>query len=453
MRKLLIKFAFVRVLLVLSVPSLAALKPADVPTFKLRARVVIADGAKPAVKPTKHVFHLAKATAAAENTQWTPWMNFGLPEVQSALKSYPNLYMREFPLVTGLSVDGAVDPTPVEVELQFDEDKQMVPLHGELFGPTLGLLIWRDAGQKPMAGTMADYNRMTYWKAIETVSLPPAQRPKTFPIVDRFIGGDNDRIDWREGLNALSRAGFNAIHVPPSPAIRALLKVAGVERTAGGVYSPPGYTFADAAPGKKDPQSLDAWAAAQAKPYLDAGFPLREVAWFAMADEPGWYAPSCHEMLKNPAALARFHDYLKDQGLQPMELGSADWDGVRPLGRGVVHDVRAKRLFYWTQRFFSWDSSRYFADSARALEKAFYPGMPITTNFNFFAGRFYVPGPVANNPDKKDPDAAMGGHDWLEFGRLRGGTMLWTEDWFGDAAAPQWSFYCASFAARPKRGA
>jgi hypothetical protein len=77
------------------------------------------------------------------------------------------------------------------------------------------------------------------------------------------------------------------------------------------------------------------------------------------------------------------------------------------------------------------------------MEKAFYPGLPLTTNFNFFNGRFYVPGPVANNADKQDPAAAMGGHDWLEVGRMRGGTMLWTEDWFADKQAYQWSFYNA----------
>ena len=69
--------------------------------------------------------------------------------------------------------------------------------------------------------------------------------------------------------------------------------------------------------------------------------------------------------------------------------------------------------------------------------------MAISTNWNFFAGRMYVPGPAANNADKTKPDAAMGGHDWLEFGRLRGSTALWTEDWFSDAQAYQWSFYAS----------
>jgi len=90
--------------------------------------------------------------------------------------------------------------------------------------------------------------------------------------------------------------------------------------------------------------------------------------------------------------------------------------------------------------------------NTRALEKAFYPGMPIFTNWNFFNGRLYVPGPVANNADKQSPDAAMGGHDWFEFGRMRGCTMLWTEDWFPDSMAYQWSFYCAKLRCASEKG-
>jgi hypothetical protein len=103
-------------------------------------------------------------------------------------------------------------------------------------------------------------------------------------------------------------------------------------------------------------------------------------------------------------------------------------------------------------RFFAHDSARHFAVCTRAVESEFYPGLPIFTNWNFFSGRLYVPGPVANNADKQSADAAMGGHDWLEFGRLRGGTMLWTEDWFPDSKAYQWSFYAAKLRSAANKG-
>jgi hypothetical protein len=60
-------------------------------------------------------------------------------------------------------------------------------------------------------------------------------------------------------------------------------------------------------------------------------------------------------------------------------------------------------------------------------------------NWNNFQGRFYVPGPLFHNKDKTSPDAAMMHQDWFEFGRMRGCTTLWTEDWFDDSMAPQWS--------------
>lgn len=135
-----------------------------------------------------------------------------------------------------------------------------------------------------------------------------------------------------------------------------------------------------------------------------------------------------------------------------MDVGHETWGSVHPAGRHEAVNLPSKRLFYWTMRFFSWDSARHFANSTRAMEFAFYPKMPIFTNWNFFAGRSYVPGPVANNSERKNPDAAMGGHDWLEFGRMRGGTMMWTEDWFSDHQAYQWSFYCSKLRTAAEKG-
>jgi hypothetical protein len=176
------------------------------------------------------------------------------------------------------------------------------------------------------------------------------------------------------------------------------------------------------------------------------------MAAFMMSDEPGWYYPQMFQALRgNPAALGRFRRYLEERHLQPADVGGTRWEDVGPLGRAAAKDLPSRRLFYWTMRFFAHDSARHFAACTRALEAEFYPGMPIATNWNSFSGRFYVPGPVANNADKQNPDAAMGGHDWLEFGRLRGGSMLWTEDWFADGNAYQWSFYCAKLRSAARR--
>jgi len=233
--------------------------------------------------------------------------------------------------------------------------------------------------------------------------------------------------------------------------MKKLLRQASVSRTGWAVYSPPGYAFSTTLPSTKAPESSTVWAVKQAKPYLDNGFAPQDIAVFAMSDEPGWYYPAQYHMLEDPEAAQRFRDYLQSNKLNPRDLGYSRWDSVGPIGRSAATDLSSKRLFYWTQRFFSWDSSNFFARCTRDLEDAFYPDIPISTNWNFFAGRLYVPGPVANNADKTKPDAAMGGHDWLEFGRLRGSTALWTEDWFSDAQAYQWSFYASRLRSAAKK--
>ena len=422
-------------------PNILALQARDVPTFRIRIRVISVGGAD--AKGHKFPIRFQTLSTEADGQDWSPWLVYDAAQASKSLGLYPNLYLGGWPVVLRLQINGIADPTRVSAELSFDETGKVVPLEWELFGPNMGILLWRDASDRTAhAATMAVYNRR-YWNALHDVHIPDDLKPKNFVLVDRFIGGDDDRIDWKEGFENLSRAGFSAVMAPSNPPMKELLRQAGVNRTGWAVYSPPGYAFSTPLPGAKPPESSSVWATKQAKPYLDNGFAPRDIAVFAMSDEPGWYYPAQYGMLQDAEAAKRFRDYLQSNGLNPRDLGSSGWDSVAPIGRSAATDLPSKRLFYWTQRFFSWDSSNYFASATRDLENAFYPGIPISTNWNFFAGRMYVPGPVANNTDKTKPDAAMGGHDWLEFGRLRGSTALWTEDWFSDAQAYQWSFYAS----------
>lgn len=424
--------------------------PDDVPAFRLRARVMSIAGAPPDGKTFTFRWSVPGDPVQSKASDWSPPLAFASSQIEATLKGYPAMYLKGYPVVVHLQVQGVVDPTTVEAELTFEEGGDAVKLVGELFGPSLGILIWRDDRKTPQAATMAEYNRR-YWKALEGVQIAPAERPKLLPIVDRFIGGDDDRRNWREGIEQLSRVGFNAIMLPPSRPQRDLLVQAGQRRTAWAVYNPPGYAFDH--DGKSGPDAIASWAAQQSKPYLAAGYEAKDMAIFAMSDEPGWYYPKTYDaLLANPTALDRFRNFLKDRGLTPADVGANDWTGVVPIQKTAAVDLPSRRLFYWTIRFFSWDSARHFAASTRALEAAFVPDIPVFTNWNFFSGRFYVPGPVANNPDKKSPDAAMGGHDWFEFGRMRGGTMLWTEDWFPDRKAYQWSFYAAKLNSAARLG-
>lgn len=422
----------------------------DVPTFRLRARVTAINGKTPAKTFTLTLGH---GTCTVAGSAWSGELAFTREDAAAALATYPNSYLNGYPLVTGLTIEGVEDTSTVDGEIRLDAVPRGAPLRftARLYNSRLGLLCWREADRAPRAGTLAQYNRR-YWAAFGTAKLAVRQRPRLFEFVDRYIGLDGDRIAWEEAIAAMSRAGLS---LGGDTVTRPMMLQAGMRYSSWGVYNPPGYTF-DFTPQSEQentsPAGLEQWAKAQAAIVTGYGYPLEDIRIFGLADEPGWYYPSALDSLKgNAIALMRFRNYLQAQGLSPRDVGAERWEDVEPAGRSRAMDgadgapapLPARRLFYWTMRFFSWDSARHFALCTRAVEMAFRPNIPVATNFNFFSGRLYVPGPVANNRDKTSRDAAMGGHDWLEFGRLRGGTMLWTEDWFGDDSAPQWSFYCA----------
>ena len=455
------KVTAILALLILAAAAWAKFPATDVPTFKVRAHVVSVNGQDPAGKT--FTFSLGKSSAKVTGGDWAA-VAFTLEDAQACLapNNYPNGYMGGWPVVTGMSVSGVVDTTAIEGEFTLNETPNAAPIKftARLFGSSLGLIVWRDADKSPHVATMADYNQR-YWNVLKTVNITEAQRPKYFPIIDRFIGSDSDRRAWEEGVGALAKAGFSDLTLGTDKTLRDIQIKAGLKKTAGGIYNPPGYAFDYTGDPKETSQEgVEKWAAGLAKQFTDGGFALTDVAAYAMSDEPGWYYPDMLDALKkSDTALVRFRTYLQGQGLKPADVGAQTWDTVLPLGRSRAMDkdgkpapVTDRRLFYWSMRFFAWDSSRHFAMCTRAMEKAFWPNMPVFTNFNFFNGRLYVPGPVANNGKKDSTDAAMGGHDWLEFGRMRGSTMLWTEDWFGDGQAPQWSFYCAKLRCAADKG-
>ena len=389
----------------------------------------------------------AKINFFVEKGNWSDWTKISAEQIGAIKKLYPNLYMNRYPLVIHIRINPCAPETKVFFEFNVDEKQYSSQALSYASGSmTAGVLQWEENGIAKM-GTMAQYNQK-YWEHINkaALSIGEIKRPEKLLIVDRFIGGDSDFYDWKQGLDNLSRLGFNVFLMPADKNLRDLLLQTDIKKIHWAVYNPPGYAF-DFDENQTSDTALKKWAQDIAKKYIEAGYDVRDMALFALSDEPGWYFPSVFKYVnENPKNLERFHNYLKAKGLKPNDLGGDGWkwDNIRPLGRSAANkDLASRRLYYWTCRFFADVSNGLFARATKALEEAFYPGLPITVNWNFFAGRFYFPGPFGHNPDKNSPDAAMGGHDWLEFGRARGSTCIWTEDWFGDNLAYQWSFYCS----------
>lgn len=469
---------FVLLLLCLAPVSEARIDYTKIPPLQIRARMTQAD--KETAPPDTYVLSVSGHTKRAQPGEWTEWLTLEVDDYAKFSKLYPNLYMRgRWPLVFGASVSPVKGYVKVELETRWakprkpaagDLEFQMKPKKDEvekalvgdqggpavrhevqLFGASLRLLMVGDGKGKYTVQTSAEYDRK-YWALIDACAPKEPLRLKKLLLVDRFIGPDSCRETWEEGIRNLARLGCNAIQIPPGKRYREILVSAGVHKTANAVYSPPGYAF-DTGGKEFTDDALKAWAAKLVKPYYDSGYAKEDFAYLALSDEPGWYYPAMNKKWnESPELLARFHAYLQAQGLKPADVGAKSWDEVKTTGRSQVATVEQRRLFYWSAWFFPQESARHFAHVTRMIEAVTYPGLPISTNWNFFAGRFYNPGPIAHNADKQSPDAAMGGHDWFDFGRQRGCTALWTEDWFGDGMAYQWSFYASKLNWASRKG-
>jgi len=459
--------------------ALASPPAAEVPDYKIRVRVTGVEGQLPTAE---HSFKVSLAgnpkPVEFSGAGWSPWIYSTREGIEAALKAYPNSYNKYWQILTNCNISrvnppkattptttatAAPTPRPVvanatakpkapagpppKLALLIEsaiEPKGLAAVtetnttEAEMFGPTLGLLLWRDDAKKVHIDTLTGHGRRVYDKAMKEAELKPADRPKKIIFGDRYIGTDNDFLSWREGITRLSGMGFNALH-PVPPNLKQTVHDGGIHKLWGAIYNPPGYAF-NFEPNRQE--VFVKFVRDQMKPNFDAGWKKEDVGFWVTSDEPGWYYPAQYDVFnKDPLAMAAFHDYLKEQKLTPQDLGKTTWDEVKLIGRKEHTDLPSRRLFYWSNRFVPWASSRFFSEVTKAYEEVMYPGVPVMVNMNNFMGRLYQPGAVGNNGAKDNPNAAMGQHDWLEMGRLRGTTSISTEDWFGDNQAAQWSFY------------
>ncbi len=287
------------------------------------------------------------------------------------------------------------------------------------------------------------------------VAVPENQRPRRFIIADYVAGPGPCRQALDDALSTLALLGMNTVETRHwgelTGEVEQQARQAGFARFRSAVYAPPNY-FTWPMPKSlgqsvdvRDAASVDAWARGQAEQHRKAsGLPPSDVALFFLGDEPGWYFPDVMEQfMANPTEQEAFRAFLRNQGLQPADVGAASWAQVFPIGRSRAHDLPARRLFYWTARYPASVASATCGLWTQALRRHFNPDMAVAINWNNWISRFYKPSPNAKVGKSLsiNADTALGGMDWMEAGRQRSVTALWSEDWFTDAMAQDWSYY------------
>ena len=136
---------------------------------------------------------------------------------------------------------------------------------------------------------------------------------------------------------------------------------------------------------------------------------------------------------------------MSGQGLMPADFGENNWDEVLPSGRPSVGPAgsapsRVNRArFYWTLRFMLWDAEQDYAAGTRMSREGFSPQLLTYANTNNFGSRFWYPG--------RGDNESLLAFDWIDMGRQKSTSLLWSEDWMGDGVAFQLSYYAAIFRA------
>lgn len=430
----------------------------EVPAFKIRARILEADGKKPAAD---QVFKLGMEgttqTVEWKGGEWSPWFSSTPEQTTVILDAWYNKNNGLWQVVAKAGISAGKDDTRLEVENEINGEtskseahlsrKGADPSHLFLAGggwnrgmaglpdnSILGFLIWKGDDAKIHMDTLAGHGRRVYGPTMDAAKLPENERPKQIIFTDGMRYADDDLIFIKEGLERLRGLGFNTAH-PVTPNLNAAIRQAGFTHIAGMTYMPPGYVW-NFKPDAERQKDITDFVKSQINPLYALGWKPEEIANWSTSDEPGWYYPDTYkEFNANPIALAAFRAYLQKQGLKPADVGKTAWNEVQFVERRAFTDLPSRRLFYWSNRFGPWASSQYFSEITKGYEAEVRPGVPVLVNFNNFTGRMYVPRPLAETA--RD---GTGGHDWMEFGRARAATAMASEDWIDDPYAYQLSF-------------
>lgn len=279
---------------------------------------------------------------------------------------------------------------------------------------------------------------MRYMDYYNTLGLSTNNLPKKFITADRWIGNIYEKEEWETGLSLLAKLGFNTIQAEPYANAKTFLAGLGVTNTMGAAYWPP--CIHDTTLSETSTAGMDAWAQSMTNEWLHNGWQGKDFRLFPFGDEVSWYQPYQVNNSAGTGMPGAFTNYLKAKGFTPAFFGNTLWSQVGLTAtKGTTLNQRKK--FYWTHRFYSDNSADVFGRYTKALEKAFgnSNSLNATVNWNNWEARYYTPGLAGYNPNPTHVGVASGYHDWLDFGRKRGCTALWTEDWDFDSNAKKWS--------------
>jgi hypothetical protein len=282
-------------------------------------------------------------------------------------------------------------------------------------------------------------------------AVPLAQRPKRFVVADNFLGPNAaDERALENGLEMMALLGMNTIDAKNFGALDSEVATRarkhGLTRTWRAVYKPLNGIDKEGAffgwsNSARNTATVSKWARGQGDLVRKVRRPLEDVSLFHMADEPGWYYPSTFEvMTSTPARADLFHEFLRSKGLAPQDVGAISWGQVRPIGASQAVDLPSRRLFYWSVRYTTESLSDGLKIWTQSLKREFGPQVRTTSNWNNIPSRWYIasPGAKHGNNTSTGPDAATGLSDWMDVGRKRAVTALWSEDWFDDRHAQLW---------------
>lgn len=285
----------------------------------------------------------------------------------------------------------------------------------------------------------------------QAVAVPEADRPRRFLIADLLLGPRSaDRTALENGLRMHALLGSNTIYTRDFGELDAqapaLAKKYGINRGWQAVFRPmhggEKEAFFSWSTSARSEATVSKWAGGEGDLARKVSRAPGEVSLFHIADEPAWYYPATlSSMVAGPDRLDLFHKYLQLKGLQPGDVGAALWAQVQPIGASQATDLPSRKLFYWSARYSTDALSDGLRIWTRALQREFGPQVRTTANWNNLLGRWYAPSPGVKSGNNTDvgPDAATGYADWLDVGRARGATAMWSEDWYDDRHAQYWT--------------